>query len=122
MIKIRDILHHLEYINSFESKRQTYYIYKGKKYYLLLTLSARKENAGNFTLVSFKAIDSVYRKFKGKKGVTSNDIFYSSKNRGYRRYIKSALDALNVLYVLTVIGFAAKDNRYKGKQLFFNIK
>lgn len=122
MIKVKEFLHNLEYINAFESKRQTYYIYKGKKYYLLLSFSATKENAGNFTLVSLKAIDSVYRKFKGEKAVTSNDIFYGSKTKGYRRYIKSALDALNVLYVLTVIGFATKDNRYKGKQLFFNIK
>jgi hypothetical protein len=122
MIKVKNLLYNLEYINAFESKRQTYYIYKGIKYYLLLSLSARKKNAGNFTLVDFKAIDTVYRKFKGIKGVTSNDIFYSPKNKGYRRYIKSALDALNVLYVLTVIGFATKDNRYKGKQLFFNIK
>jgi len=122
MIKIKELLHNLEYLNAIEGKRQIYYIYKGKKYYLILSFSTKKENSGNFTLVSFKAIDAIYRKFKGEKGITTNDIFYSSQNKGFRRYIKSPLDALNVLYILTVIGFATKDNRFKGKQLFFNIK
>ncbi|MFA5803865.1 MAG: hypothetical protein WC879_04430 [Melioribacteraceae bacterium] len=122
MLMIKDLLDNLEYINAIEGKRQIYYIYKGKKYYLILSFSSKKENAGNFTLVSSKSVDTVYRNFKNQKAVTSNDIFYSSQTKGFRKYINSPLDALNVLYILTVIGFATKDKRYKGKQLFFNIK
>jgi len=121
-MKIKDLLFNLEYIKDIDGKRQTYFIYKGRKYYLILSFSVKKENAGNFTIVSFKAVDSVYRIFKGKKANTSNDIFYSSKTRGYHKYINSALDALNILYILTVIGFATQDKRYKGRQLFFNIR
>lgn len=122
MIKTKNMLEDLEYVDAIESKRQTYYIYRGKKYYLILSFSPKKKNSGNFNLVNSKLVDKVYDKFRNQKKITSSAVFCNSKVEKQTRYIKSSLDALNILYILSAKGFAKLDKRFTRKNLFFNIK
>jgi hypothetical protein len=60
----------------------------------------------------------VQRLTRGEQGVTAQSL---NKRTRKPKLIGSALEALNILYVLVTIGGAKIDHRYKDKQLFFNI-
>ena len=58
------------------------------------------------------------RLVRGKKGVTAQSLFKRSRKP---RIVGSALEALNILYVLVALDRAKFDQRHKSIQLFFNI-
>ena len=69
-------------------------------------------------MVSAEAVDYVRRLARGSQGVTAQAL---NKRSRKPKLIGSALEALNVLYVLVAIGSAKIDHRHKDRQLFFNV-
>lgn len=117
-MNMKSIARDLAYRGEVTGKRQTYYVYEGRRHYLVLSRS--RPGSGNFNVIMREAVDYVRMKFSGVKGITSQDVVKQSKNS---QYIKSALNALNILYVLVALKAAGIDRRRSAqKQLFFNIQ
>ncbi len=110
----------LQFHGEVEGKRQHYYVLSSSRQYFVMSVSARKRDAGNFNLVSRSAVDRLYRRLRGRRGLTAKLVFTRSKNR---RLVPSALAALNMLYVLVATGRASIDQRHlSSRELFFNVK
>ena len=110
----------LQFHGEVEGKRQHYYILSSARQYFVMSLSARKRDAGNFNLVCRAAVDRLYRRLRGRQGLTAKRVFVRSKNR---RQVPSHLAALNMLYVLAATGRASVDQRFRSsRELFFNVR
>ena len=117
-MNIKSLTSELRYCGEVKAKRQTYYVFEGKRHYFVMSLSRAKRHAGNFNIVSVEAVEYVARRFAGRKGVTSTGVAKATRKP---RYIASSLDALNVLYILVATGRARIDTRFHDRQLFFNV-
>ncbi len=84
-----------------------------------MSVSINKRDAGNFNLVARAAVDRLYRRLRGRHGLTAKAVFTRSRNR---RLVPSHLAALNMLYVLVATGRASIDRRHTSRELFFNVK
>jgi hypothetical protein len=110
----------LHYHGEVEGKRQRYYVLSSPRQYFVMSLSARKRDAGNFNLVSRPAVDRLHRRLRGRQGLTAKLVFTRARNR---RLVPSRLAALNMLYVLVATGRASIDQRHtSSRELFFNVK
>lgn len=118
-MKVDALLSDLSYRGEASGMRQTYYIFEGPQHYLVLSFSRIKPNAGYFNIVDAGAVDYVRHKFAGEKGLTSKVLRQRSTKP---EHVKTPLEALNVLYVLTATHQAQIDNRFHDRELHFNIK
>jgi hypothetical protein len=109
----------LQYHGEVEGKRQRYYVLSNARQYFVMSLSATKRDAGNFNLVSKAAVDRLYARLRGRKGLTAKLVFTRSKSR---RHVPSHLAALNMLYVLVATDRASIDQRHTSREIFFNAK
>ena len=110
----------LEFHGEVEGKRQHYYVLSSARQYFVMSVSARKRDAGNFNLVSRSAVDRLHRRLRGRQGLTAKLVFTRSKTR---RLVPSHLAALNMLYVLVATARASIDQRRRSsRELFFNVK
>lgn len=116
-MNIRSLTNSLRYRGEVTGKRQTYTVFEGKRHYFVMSLSRTKRHAGNFNVVGAREVESVARRFAGRKKVTSKKV----ASAGKARRVASSLEALNVLYVLVATGRARIDTRFHDKQLFFNV-
>ncbi len=116
---IRSLTSGLSYRGEVEAKRQTYYVFEGKKSFFVLSFSRSKHNAGNFNIVDVEAVRYAAKLFGDKKGITSKQVVKSSRKP---QYIATTFDALNVLYVLVATRRAVIDKRHKAKELYFNCR
>ncbi len=108
----------LKYLDAVTGKKQTYHVFGGAGFFLVLSFSRAKRGAGNFNVVDAAAVEYVHKRFAGKSGVTTGDVV--KKTRQSRR-VRDALAALNMLYVLAAQGRAKVDARRAGPKLFFNV-
>ena len=114
----REVLTTLEPIGSAEGLKQTYEVLRGKKQYIVGSMSRVKRHSGNFNVVSAEAVEATQASFAGQEAVTSKMV----RQRLHRRGIElETLEALNVLYVLVAMGEARVDRRRSQHALFFNI-
>ena len=115
---IRRLSGGLSFRGKVEGQRQTYYVFEGRKSFFVFSFSLSKPKAGYFNEVSLDALNAGRRLVKGRQGVTAQSLHGRSRTP---RHIGSALEALNILYVLVATGEAKIDRRHKGRQLFFNV-
>lgn len=117
-MNIKSLSAGLSFRGNVTGRRQKYYVFEGRDAFFVFSFSRAKPKSGYFNMVSADAVDYVQRLAGGEQGVTAQAL-----NRRTRRpkLIGSALEALNVLYVLVAIGSAKIDRRHKDRQLFFNI-
>jgi hypothetical protein len=109
----------LQFHGEVQGKRQHYYVLSSPRQYFVMSISRSKRDAGNFNLVSRSAVDQLYRRLRGRRGLTARRVFTRSKNR---RAVPSALVALNMLYVLVATGRASIDaRRPAAREIFFNV-
>lgn len=118
-MRIQALLRELKYRGEVEGKRQTYYVFEGSDFFLILSFSRTKSNAGNFNIVRSRAVDYVHSRFSGANGVTVRDVLERSKRTPH---VPDAFAALNILYVLTATGNARVDTRRADARLFFNVR
>jgi hypothetical protein len=115
----KSLVQGLSYVGKVDGKRQTYYVFQGKDYFLVLSFSKTKPRAGNFNVVEPEAVEYVRSRFAGAKAVTVNEVVTKGKRT---RHVPSALAALNILYVLAAMGHLSVDARRAGPKLYFNFK
>jgi hypothetical protein len=118
-MNVKSLVQGLSYVGKADGKRQTYYVFRGKDYFLVLSFSKTKRHAGNFNVVEATAVEYVRSRFAGAKAVTVNDVVAKGKRT---RHVPSPLAALNILYVLAAMGELAVDARRAGPKLYFNFK
>ena len=118
-MNLRSLAKGLSYSGEVAAKRQTYHVFEGKRYFLVMSQSRSKRNAGNFNVVRADAVEYVASRFARKKKVTSTDVAKASRKP---RLVSTSLDALNVLYVLVATDRAEIDKKFKKeRQLYFNV-
>lgn len=118
-VNVRSLAAGLEYRGEVSGKRQTYYVFQGRKYYFVLSFSKSKRSSGNFNLVSVDGVEYVRRSFAGRQDLTAKRLVARSRKR---QYVGSALQALNILYVLVAVGAAVRDDRFRDRELHFNVR
>jgi hypothetical protein len=57
------------------------------------------------------------KQFAGRQDVTAKKL----STRARTGHVKNALHALNILYVLVATGAAARDDRFRDRELHFNV-
>ena len=117
-MNIKSLSAGLSFRGNVVGRRQKYYIFEGKDSYFIFSFSRAKPKSGYFNMVSTEAVTYVERLARGEQGVTAQSL---NKRSRKPKFIGSALEALNILYVLVAIGSAKIDHRHKDKQLFFNV-
>jgi hypothetical protein len=118
-MNIKNLVQGLSYVGKADGKRQTYYVFQGKGYFLVMSFSKLKPHAGNFNIVEAEAVEYVRSRFAGAKAVTVNDVVAKGKRT---RHVPGPLAALNILYVLAALGHLSVDARRAGLKLYFNFK
>ena len=117
-MNIRDLSAGLSYEGKVSGRRQTYYVFSSPKAFFVFSFSRAKPKAGYFNMVTRDAHAYVHRLTRGRQAVTAQDVTKRARNR---KHVGSALEALNVLYVMVALGEARIDQRHTGIQLFFNV-
>jgi hypothetical protein len=117
-MNIRDLSAGLSFEGKVPGRRQTYYVFSSPGAFFVFSFSRAKPKAGYFNMVTREAHAYVRRLTRGRVGVTSQDV---NKRARTRKHVGSALEALNVLYVMVALGEARIDKRHTGIQLFFNV-
>jgi hypothetical protein len=115
----KSLMQGLSYVGKADGKRQTYHVFQGNDYFLVLSFSKTKRQAGNFNIVEAEAVEYVRSRFANAKAVTVNDVLEKGKRT---RHVPSHLAALNILYVLAAFGDLRVDARRAGPRLYFNFK
>jgi len=116
-LSVQSLTTGLEYHGEVEGKRQRYFVLSSARQYFVMSLSRSKRDSGNFNLVGKAAVERLYRRLRGKRGLTARLVYERS-----RRGVPSALTALNMLYVLVATGRATIDRRRAAaRELFFNV-
>ncbi len=119
-LNVKSLTTGLTFHGEVQGKRQHYYVLSSARQYFVMSLSSSKPDSGNFNLVGRAAVDALARRLRGRKGLTARRVYERSKNR---RAVRSALAALNMLYVLVATGRATIDQRrLTARELFFNVK
>jgi hypothetical protein len=95
----------LEFHGEVQGKRQRYYILSSPRQYFVMSVSLAKRDAGNFNMVSRTAVDALYRKLRGRRGLTARLVS--------DRFRKGRL--------VTSTGRATIDAKRKTPQIFFNV-
>jgi hypothetical protein len=119
-LRVNELTKGLMFHGDVTGKRQHYYILSTRRHYLIMSFSRSKRAAGQFNLVDKEAVEQLYHRLQGQKGVTAPAVFRRSR---HRRLLRSSLTVLNILYVLVATNRAHIDERYASSSaLFFNIK
>jgi len=117
-MNVKKLVQGLKYLGSVTGKKQTYHVFGGTGFFLVLSFSRAKRGAGNFNVVDAAAVEYVHKRFAGKSNVTTGDVVKKTRRT---RHVRNALAALNMLYVLSAMGRAKVDPRRGGPKLFFNV-
>jgi len=116
---VNGLLSNLQYRGEAVGLRQTYHVFEGSHHFFVLSFSRTKSDSGNFNIVEAEALNYVRAKFAGEMGLTAKELH----NRCRRpQYVKTPLEALNILYILVALDQAQLDHRFEARELHFNIK
>jgi hypothetical protein len=108
----------LEPVGGAQGLKQTYDVLRGRKYYVVGSMSRVKRRSGNFNVVAAEAVEATHEAFGGQEAVTSKMVRQRLQRRGIS---VETLEALNILYVLVALGKARVDRRRSQRELFFNL-
>ena len=117
-LSVESLTKGLEFHGEVQGKRQHYYILSSPRQYFVMSVSLAKRDAGNFNMVSRTAVDTLYRRLRGRRGLTARLV---SDRFRKGRLVTSSLNALNMLYVMAATGRASIDAKRKTPQIFFNV-
>ena len=117
-MNIKSLAGGLSFRGKVSGQRQTYFVFEGQKSFFVFSFSRSKPKAGYFNMVNAESVTYVERLTRGQQGITAQSLYKRSRKP---KHVGSALEALNILYVLVAMGSAKIDRRHKTKQLFFNV-
>ena len=118
-LSVKSLTTGLQFHGEVQGKRQHYYVLSSRRQYFVMSVSITKRDAGYFNLVGKSAVEKLYRRLRGRQGVTATMVYSRSRDR---RLVHSHLAALNMLYVLVATGRASIDGRHRSREIFFNVK
>src|SRR3989442_11197678 len=96
-LSVESLTKGLQFHGEVQGKRQHYYVLSSPRQYFVMSISLSKRDAGNFNLVSRAAVDGLYRRLRGQRGLTARLVFHHSREG---RPVGSSLGALKKSYVL----------------------
>jgi hypothetical protein len=114
-MRIPELLINLEFVGRAEGDRLTYYVFKGRTGYVIV--SANSRGGLNLNIVEAEAPDVILRRFAGEQ-VTSNLL---GKNGRRPDLFGQSFNRLNSLYVMVALGKAKKLKKREGKAMVFKI-
>lgn len=114
-MRIPDLLMNLEFVGQAEGDRRTYYVFKGRTRYLVV--SAHNRGGFNLNTVQAKIPGVILRRFAGKR-ITTKMLGKNSRGPGLFR---QSFDRLNSMYVMVALGKARKLKQREGKAMVFRI-
>jgi hypothetical protein len=114
-MQIPKLMANLEFVGQAEGDRLTYYVFKGRTSYLVVSGGSR--GGLNVNVVDLEAPDVIVNRFAGEQ-VTSKRL-----GKGGRRpdLFGQSFDRLNSLYVTVALGKAKKLKKRDGKAMVFKI-
>ncbi len=118
-LSVRSFTKGLTFHGEVEGKRQRYYVLSSPREYFVMSVSRSKRASGHFNVVGKSAVERLYRRLRGQKGLTAKRVFSRTRNR---RLVPSRLTALNMLYVLVATDRASIDARRRSREIFFNTR
>src|SRR3989442_7356873 len=96
----------LQFHGEVEGKRQRYFVLSSARQYFVMSLSRSKRDAGNFNLVGKAVVEKLYRRLRGRRGLTARLVFERSQ-----RGVASAPVALHKLLMPVATGPDSIDQR-----------
>ena len=111
---IPELLTNLEFVGRAEGDKRTYYVFKGRRQYVVA--SANREGL-NLNVVAGEAPEVILKKFGGKR--VTNTIL--GKNGRRPDLFGQSFQRLNSLYVMVALGKARKLKEREGKAMVFKI-
>jgi len=113
-MRIPDLLLNLEFVGQAEGDKRTYYVFKGRAQYLVV--SANREGL-NVNIVGHEAPEVILRRFGGRR--VTNKLL--GKNGRRPDLFGESFQRLNSLYVMVALGKAKKLKEREGKGMVFKI-
>src|SRR2546428_6776730 len=98
-LSVQSLTTGLEYHGEVEGKRQRYFVLSSARQYFVMSLSRSKRDSGNFNLVGKAAVERLYRRLRGKRGLTARLAYARSRGGA-----SSDLAALNLTVDLLAPG------------------
>jgi hypothetical protein len=120
-MNIRTLQRGLKYCGRVEAVRQTYHVFEAAGYFFVLSfaLSKARRGSGYFNVVGKVAVDYVHERLGGSRGVTAKQVVAAARRT---KHVPTTLFALNILYVLVALQWAAITRAGEHRQLFFSIR
>ena len=116
-MKAQEAVSDLHYEGKATGTRQTYYVFRGPRHFLVLSFKRDEPTAGNFNIIASTAVAYAESKYRGAKGITARQVLEDARRT---RHFKDRFAALNTLYVLVALGKAAVSGPRKPGALLFN--
>ena len=69
-LNVKSLTTGLTFHGEVHGKRQHYYVLSSARQYFVMSISNSKRDAGNFNLVGKAAVDRLYRRLRGRRGLT----------------------------------------------------
>src|SRR2546426_5693124 len=91
-LSVESLTKGLQFHGEVQGKRQHYYVLSSPRQYFVMSISLSKRDAGNFNLVSRPAVDGLYRRLRGQRGLTARLVFDPSRKGRARASSLAALD------------------------------
>ena len=80
-LSVKSLTTGLTFHGEVHGKRQHYYVLSTAREYFVMSISSSKRDAGNFNLVGKAAVDRLYRRLRGRRGLTARLVYTRSRNR-----------------------------------------
>jgi hypothetical protein len=116
-MKAQEAVSDLRYEGEATGTRQTYYIFRGRQHFLVLSFKRNEPTAGNFNIIASSAVAYAEAKYRGARGITARQVLADARRT---RHFKDRFAALNTLYVLVALGRARVSNPGKPGALLFS--
>jgi hypothetical protein len=120
-MNIRSLQRGLQYCGRVAAVRQTYHVFKAEGYFFVLSfaLSKARRGSGYFNVIDSAAVDYVHGRVGGTRGVTAKDVVSLARRTSH---VPTTLLALNIMYVLVALNYAAITRSGEHRQLFFSVR
>ena len=120
-MNIRSLQKGLAYRARIAAVRQTYHVFEGTDFFLVLSfaLAKARRGSGYFNVVKRDAVRYVQERLGRKSGVTAKDVVSAARRT---KHVPTNLVALNILYILVALEQATILRAGKHRQLFFRIR
>src|SRR5262249_47321202 len=114
-MRIPDLLKNLEFVGQAEGDRRTYYVFKGRTRYLVV--SGHNRGGFNLNTIAVETPEVILRRFAGERVTTK---MLGQNGRRPDLFGKS-FDRLNSMYVMVALGKAKKLKQREGKAMVFKV-